>query len=475
MTGPTDSAVQVTATARQRLALGTAAEVSYFTGSHDHVPGSVLRGALAAAWIAEHGTPTRGGAQQAEFRALFDGDIRYGPLLPDGSQMVPLSVLRCKYPIDDGCRAVAVDRAFRAFDDSDRCPSCGWLLTRGKGGLAGAPRMERSMRTSIKPGSGRVVDGELYAHAALPAGTVLTGTVHGRHGWLESQRTVWLGGRRTVGGEAALTWTPIPDRPVPAWTAAGGDALVVRLLSPAVFVDPAGRPRPDPDPSLDLCGATVARAWTRPVEWSGWHAASRLPKPTDLVAATGSTYRITGPRDVLDELADRIHRHGWGLRRAEGFGVAEVATGPWRPATSAPREATPAPDEATLAPRDGAEPTQRTGETRLAQPLRALTRLGLAGYQQRWLVNTMRSLQVEQQRGALDMVTEKIVDELLLQATAIRLTGRQREGIRRTLLGLRERDLRDLTTLYLATPEAGPDRDEGGPDRQADLDLQEST
>jgi CRISPR-associated protein Csx10 len=465
MTGPTAPAVRVTATAQQRLALGTAAEVSYFTGSHDHVPGSVLRGALAAAWIAEHGTPTRGGAQQAEFRALFDGDIRYGPLLPDGSQMVPLSVWRCKYPIDDDCRAVVVDRA---FENGDRCPSCGWLLAQSKGGRAGAPRMERSMRTSIDPRNGRAADGELYAHAALPTGTVLTGTVQGRHPWLESQRTVWLGGRRTVGGEAALTWTPIPERPVPAWTAAGADALVIRLVSPAAFVDLAGRPRPDPDPSLDLCGATVAPgdAWTRRVEWSGWHAASRLPKPTELVAAPGSTYRITGPRDVLDELADRIHRYGLGLRRAEGFGVAEVATGPWRPDT--PREATPAP-------RDDAEPDQRTGEARLVQPLQALTDLRLAGYRRRWLVNTMRGLQIEQQRGDLTMVTPEIVDGLLLQATAIDLTGRQREDIRRALVGLRERELRDLTTRYLATPEADPDR-RADPDRQAAPgERQEST
>ena len=49
---PAPGTVRVTATARQRLALGTAAEMSYFTGGHDHVPGSVLRGALAAVWIA---------------------------------------------------------------------------------------------------------------------------------------------------------------------------------------------------------------------------------------------------------------------------------------------------------------------------------------------------------------------------------------------------------------------------------------
>ena len=74
----------VSVTARQRLALGTGSEVSFFTGSHSFVPGSVLRGALAAAWIAEHGPPARAAASGAEFRDLFDGPVRYGPLYLPG-------------------------------------------------------------------------------------------------------------------------------------------------------------------------------------------------------------------------------------------------------------------------------------------------------------------------------------------------------------------------------------------------------
>jgi hypothetical protein len=57
--------LSVSVTTRQRVALGTGSEVGFFTGSHPFVPGSVLRGALAAAWIAEHGPPGQGSSAEA--------------------------------------------------------------------------------------------------------------------------------------------------------------------------------------------------------------------------------------------------------------------------------------------------------------------------------------------------------------------------------------------------------------------------
>ncbi|MEO3747198.1 RAMP superfamily CRISPR-associated protein [Plantactinospora sp. B5E13] len=433
MTPPPPPALAVTVVARQRLALGVASEVGYYTASHPYVPGSVLRGALAAAWITEHGPPGHGNPATDEFRTLFDGHIRYGHLLPDGSHRTPLSVYRCKYPTSDACHDTVVDQA---FETGDHCPACGMRLEQSRGDLDVPGGLTRITRTSIDPTTGRAKDGELYANSALPAGTTLSGLIHGYHPWLAQPRTLWLGGRRTVGGQAELTTTPhhppaAPPAPEP------GQPLVVRLTSPAVFVDPAGRPRLEPEPTLDLTpGATLLPgAWTRPVTWAGWHAASRLPKPTDLCAEAGSTYRITGPPDILATLAERLGRDGIGLRRAEGFGSVTIATGPWRPAHPPPQPET-----------DGADPLQALHNK--------LVDLRLDDPAWRWLTGALRALQIEQHRTGGAPVHADLLNGLLSQPTAADLSGRQRTQLHAALVGLTPATLRDLTTLVLATPAA---------------------
>jgi CRISPR-associated protein Csx10 len=432
------SLLHVTVTARQPLALGVASEVSFFTDSHPYVPGSVLRGALAAAWIADYGPPAAGTDHAREFQRLFDGAIRFGPLYPVGSHRTPLSVLRCKYPINPGCAAAAVDAAFEAVGP---CPGCDRPLEPSKGELDTPTdaRPRRVVRTSIDQDTMRAKEGELYAHAAIPAGTVLTGTLYGRDRWLEQPRELRLGGRRSVGGAADYTATPATGTPPPATA-----ELVIRLASPAVFVDIAGRPRLDPDPTLDLPdGVHIERAWVRRMIWSGWHAASRLPKPPDLCATPGSTYRLTGAPQVLADLAERLLRDGVGLRRVEGFGVTEIATAPWRPPQQAP-PTEPAAADTTTAGASAALVQQR---------LQLLRDLGLQPPEQRWLIGALRGLQIEQQRGITDTThpatLDKILDQLLAQPTAADLSGRQRETIRTAVADLDPTALRDLTTLTI--------------------------
>lgn len=379
-------ALRVTVLARQRLALGVGAEVSYFTGTHPFVPGSVLRGALAAAWIADpaHGPPaTRGSSGKAgDFRALFDGDIRYGPLHVTGSDLVPVSAWLCKYPKHGkNCAVQAVDAV---FETETSCPACGGPLEQGKGQVLLPPdvTLERIMRTSIDPETATSADGELYAHAALPAGTTLTGFIHGRHSWLEQPMTLRLGGRRTVGGAADYSAVPVPpERPAQPWLSGG--RLVIRLASPAIFTDAAGRPRLDPDPGLDLHGATTEQSWHRPATWQGWHAASRLPKPSELCAIAGSTYLIGGPADALPVLAERLLAEGIGLRRTEGFGQIQVVTSPWRPPSFRAPAGLPA-----------------TADARLLDWQHKITGLSLDPARERWLAGALRDLQLARQRAA---------------------------------------------------------------------------
>jgi CRISPR-associated protein Csx10 len=448
--------LRVTVTARQRLALGTGSEVSYFTGTHPFAPGSVLRGALAAAWIAENGPPTASRGATA-FRELFDGPIRYGPMFVPGTVIVPVSARRCKYPRDARCEAQAVDEA---FETGSRCPACHGPLEPGKGQviLPGGVALERITRTSIHPATGKATDGELYANGALPAGTTLTGYIHGRHPWLEHPRRLRLGGRRTVSGSADYQAVPLqpaeedqvpgewPGLAPPAGPAhpaasllpapgAGDARLVIRLASPAVFIDAAGRPSLQPDPVLDLDGAEVTRRWARPATWSGWHAASRLPKPDEACMIAGSTYLITGPARTLRDLAERLPRQGLGLRRAEGFGDIRIARVPWRPpATAAPGET---PDAAGAA---------------VTAWLEDLRGLALDPPQLRWVADALRELQLDRERQATagDSDGHDTVADLLGRAAAGGFGGRQREQLRALFTGPGPRQLRDLTTLVLA-------------------------
>lgn len=470
------AALLVTVVARQRLALGVGSEVSYFTGTHPFVPGSVLRGALAAAWIAgpEHGPPSMGDGRASRFRELFDGDIRYGPLHVTGSYVVPVSAWLCKYPKDKACRAEAADAAFEdvsragtgkpgaggseaadaAWEDARSCPACGGPLEQGKGQVLLPPGMalERVTRTSINPATGTAQDGELYAHAALPAGTTLTGYIHGRDPWLEQPRTLRLGGRRTVGGAAGysvvLAAPPEPPEPLLA-----GGMLTIRLASPAIFADAAGRPRLDPDPDLDLdhaeTGAETERAWARPSTWEGWHAASRLPKPDELCAVAGSTYQITGPDEALRRLAGRLLRDGIGLRRAEGFGNVQVITRPWRPP----------PVQAPVTREAGADLRVRDWHGKVAQ-------LALNPAQERWLVGALRDLQLARQRTAGDQgqAVRAVASQILARPGAEAFSGRQRDLLRELFSEPDAQVLRDLTTLLLTgMPPAEPGPARTGP------------
>ena len=429
---PEDSVLEVRVTARQRITLGVGSEVGYFTGSHAFVPGSVLRGALAASWIAEHGPPDRAESDSAWFRELFDRQIRYGPLHPAGSGIVPVSAWLCKYPRDAACSAQAVDRAFEA---RECCPACYGPLEQGKGQvlLPAGTALERITRTSIDWRTAKAKDGELYAHAALPAGTTLHGYIHGRDPWLEQPRTLRLGGRRTVGGAAEYQALPTA-LPAPADPLTADGSLVIRLVAPAVFVDAAGRPRLDPDPGLDLdAAATGLTAWARPMTWAGWHAASRLPKPEELCAAAGSTYRIDGPHDALRGLAWRLQREGAGLRRAEGFGCIEIVTTPWRPGV--PAAVTPPESAVITASLDWHLQVQD---------------LGLDESERHWVTEALRELQLDRARHTGATAAARLADDLLARPAAARLSGRQRQKLGDLFAVTDPAVLREVTTLLVA-------------------------
>ncbi|WP_369360192.1 type III-B CRISPR module-associated Cmr3 family protein [Streptomyces sp. cg2] len=369
--------LEIQVTAHQPLALGVRPVGTAPAPTRLYIPGSVLRGALAAAWIADYGLPTKVPAdKRREFIALFEGDVSYGPLFATGSQVVPLSVLRCKYRT---C-ATVVDEAFDKPEGEPTC-ACGPLVP-GRGEVeftksAARGLVTQSTHLQIDDARGVAEASLLFTRRALTHrdaegaerafhGCITPGSElpDRAAGWLAGARRLRLGGRRGTSG--AVTYTPRPAIVVPPVT---GRRIALRLTAPAILTDPSGLPLDLADhqsvqAALDdelaplLGGArviAVERMWSRRERVGGWHAASRLPKPVELAVSAGSVLVLGFDQPPSPDGLVTLMGRGIGLRRNEGFGALETATTAWeQPLESAATTATDqdqAPDAETYARR----------------------------------------------------------------------------------------------------------------------------
>jgi len=339
--------IRVDVLAEQPLHLGTRPDAGWLTDTHRFVPGSVLRGALASVWLTRNRPPRPDVSADADFLRLFESDVRFGPLYPGADALRPLSVFGCKYADEGDCRAFVHDAAFDGPAEP-RCPVCGSPVEASKGRVENVQVVDHT-RVQLDA-HGRAVGGLLYTRRALAAGSRLTGLISGDLDdglkWLtEPDLAIRLGGRRSTSGLATIT---VRAEPAPStFTSFLPDQrrLVVRLISPGIFVDDHGRPTwlPDPAELTAALGvdAVVDAAFARPTVVSGWHAASNLPKPRDFAVAAGSVYVLRFGAGLPDH--DGLHRlwqAGLGLRRVEGNGWIDLQR--WqRPTRSAPSTAAP--------------------------------------------------------------------------------------------------------------------------------------
>lgn len=329
----TATAYEVALTAEEPLRVG-GGTIGQVVTAHDHVPGSVLRGALAARWIAEHGLPDSVEDPLAEqFRALFEGHIRYGPLLPHGSDLEPLAVARCRYQPTADCHDVLIDAA-HVDEEPTYCTTCHGPLIAGKGALRDCPAPIDGMHAPLNA-SETAQEGALHSREYLPAGTVLRGRIIGDHPWLAAApQRVWVGGKRSVGGLARLE---LAEAAVVQPAQRPDGRLHIELVAPGVFVDDAGRaltgfPLHEIARILDCTPPRIVKSWTRLTQTGGWHAATRLPKPVDHAVAPGSAVLLDLPDGApTDDELLRLTARGLGLRRSEGFGWINVNPPPRRP------------------------------------------------------------------------------------------------------------------------------------------------
>lgn len=313
--------VQIIATLEQPAALGRVAQADNRQPTYDHVPGSVLRGACAAAWLRDR-------APDAKFEAIFEGEGTFGPLHCPESLPMPLSIWRHKHPTK--CTKTS-DYAIDAKGVT-QCPGCSLPLEQSKGAPLGVVATVHRLRSALDI-NGVALEQQLFEVSTLSRGTQWRGWVTGpavnafRQQDGSPVTSLRLGGGRSTHGLATIT---VDQNAVPDGAETVGNDVVLRLASPGIFVDEFGFPADRPS-IPDLCGLLGLKkeqirlldedVWVRWIEVGGWHAASGLPKPRERAVAPGSTFRIRcdaapDPASLVTVMATGI-----GLRRREGFGA----------------------------------------------------------------------------------------------------------------------------------------------------------
>ncbi|PZS26364.1 MAG: hypothetical protein DLM61_18535 [Pseudonocardiales bacterium] len=337
---------KVTMKLEQPVHAGTGPLPDYRNPTHDHIPGSVLRGACAAAWIRALGAPAPGTAHRQAFIETFESDGVFGPLHRAGSLPVPISVLVHKYEAEPDCQQLWWDRSLG--EDATECPDCGQGLEAAKGEPREPPEerpewLLRRTRAALTT-DGVAKDEQLYRKDSLARRQVLTGWVSAAAVQAfdvggEPVQRLWLGGGRTTGGLARVTVDPDAE---PEALETDGSAVVLRLASSGIFVDVTGLPAdvPSREELRGVLGVEVVSVvrWMRWGEAAGWHAAAGLAKPTERVVTAGSTYRVECDRAPSQEALRALRVRGLGLRRREGFGAL---CPPLDPPTSTPASVIP--------------------------------------------------------------------------------------------------------------------------------------
>lgn len=381
----------VTLTAQQPVSLGRSGPRGYLTPTHPYIPGSVVRGALASAWIAAHGTP------DDLFEDTFDRRIRFGPAFPDGLTLVPQSVHLCKYHQSGAPHAASYDEALLNPGEVLPEPCGAWDRSKGEPSWPHASLVSAS---ALTPGTLSVSDGQLYSRETLPAGTIFRGHLVATHtpdSRLLDMMGAFVGGKSSVLGHVTISITEAAP-PTPPTT---HDWYLVST-APTILIDEAGRPTSDCTFALGLAGITspVHRIGSRiqTEGTGGWHAASGLPKPADVAIAPGMVLKLDDA-----EAAARLLDHGLGLRRPEGYGWLTIAS-PWQPTTATQ----------SLPARSAAR-----------EWVAAVTDLQLAAGAAQWLENQLREINPgERQR----------IDQALDEPAAHALSLHQRQQISKILL-----------------------------------------
>ena len=337
------------------LLLATTGGANVLTVTQDHIPGTVLRGILAARYIEQQELGTAA-QDDASFLHLFFQSLRFvdATIVRDGRAAlpVPASLQRQK----DGNDIIdLVHEAPRAGFKSMR----GYAVVREEKKELVPAFPHRSIRfhmsrsglqkpkKNVAPGAERLAgsshEGGIYSYESIDAGETFEGAIYGTRSDLEAlcaglggdgTYDVRLGRSRTTQYGSAVLALSVPD-PLPAPTVPDGP--VTLCLATPLITDTLAESS-DAAQSLQH----VADAMNVARQTKAFHIATGsrsifarteaidsfvgvwgLRRPRSLALAAGSTFVIEkdGAWDEKDAQAlQHLAHHGIGARCAEGFG-----------------------------------------------------------------------------------------------------------------------------------------------------------
>ena len=320
-----------TLTPQTRVSAGKGGEVRFLKKMQEIIRGSVVRGALGAAWWnpADPGASLVSSPQkQAVFNEVFGRQLYVRQAIPvngeRAAKLQPISVNLCKYQPKPECKEFESNAA-TCNEILEACPICGGSLKQGKGWSVPSSWHSTVTTTRITE-QGVAKKHHLFSRQVYNKTIVLTGTLRLNtdfrnfevsREWLETGRFLSIGGKKSVLGR--VKWQV--EQLTPEKTFPTTELVALELQSPAILVDELGFPILDLKQWLGWRGkGEIIEQWIRPTTESGWNSIANMPKPMDWALAAGSVALLRGwDNNDLHELSQGI-----GLRQDEGFGEVKL-------------------------------------------------------------------------------------------------------------------------------------------------------
>ena len=373
---------RLTATLKAPLMVRRARQ-SFASATLDYLPGSSLRGALAAKFLRLPGSP-----EDRQFRLLFiENPARCPNLLPADqpdsvTQVLPLTAISCKrapgflaqggHGVKDSLAAKTINKTTkmqireefwvckRVHEKKSCCSEMTPFSGYWNGDLTDPRMSEFTMHyrrhTGIDRSTGTVASSIFFVSQAMDdfrkeasnkaeeyQPQNLVGTIYlddEQHQVLERllRDPLFAGSSRTRGfGEMDLSLSEIPERglDIAEWSnkfrkrlqelsgkpLPHGTYFTINLDSHAILVDRFLRPTPELE--VDFPGIKLIKRYVQPCVIRGWHSTWGMAKPDDAGVSMGSVFLFLYMGDDMEGLTNKLTElviHGVGLRREEGYG-----------------------------------------------------------------------------------------------------------------------------------------------------------
>lgn len=331
--------------------------------SYPYVPGSMVRGAIVAAFMRDKGLRSLDADDNQTRRLFFDGHVRYLNAYPADAERrralpTPRSLFHVKgekSPLYDFAQEVVCEvngeKAQFVAAARDSQPFC-WID--GDTIYFVSPQRRVNVHTFRDRVKGRATEdsGAVFQYDALEEGHVFHGWVLLDHDADADSLSVLLKQVQRLGGSSnsgygrvsvevgdpvdvsSSPWREVPESPEAITV---GETFIVTLLSDVLVRDPeTGSYTWNIKPALQKALGSVAieyvgssdveeqRSVWRMEEVGGFNRAWGLPLPQAQAIAAGSVFVFRAQQPITKEAIAAVEWQGIGERRAEGFGRLAV-------------------------------------------------------------------------------------------------------------------------------------------------------